>query len=236
MATQIIHVEYDLPLPNDFLVDHSFSEGKTRKTTYDGPDKIYLQIGEDGTEKHGPLTEDDILDGRPMPADVVEWFEVDCTTNPLICQLRGQPIDELEEDYTGEVAHPGSPEIPGYPQFKYQTPLLPADVYDKYSVKIVDGELKIDTWTVTKKLIDRETPLTWDDIRRHRDGQLVGSDSRVTEDMPESLKEEWKEYRQALRDLPAVMQANGVEPTIAYYMFPQNPDAKKLPENGGLSI
>ena len=77
----------------------------------------YLQIGEDGKEKYGPLTEDDILDGRPMAEDVVDWFEVDCTTNPLICQLRGQPINELEEQYTGEVVHEQSPEIDGFPQF-----------------------------------------------------------------------------------------------------------------------
>lgn len=236
MATKIIHVEYELPLFNDFLVDHSFSEGKSRTSAYDGPDKIYLQIGADGTEKHGPLIEDDILDGRPMPADVVDWFEVDCTTNPLICQLRGQPINELEEKYTDEVVHSGSPEIAGYPQFTYQTPLMPADIYDKKSVKVVDGELQIDSWSVVKKLIDRESPLTWDDVRRHRDGLLQNSDGKVTEDMPEALKEQWKEYRQKLRDLPAVMQANNVEPTIAYYMFPDNPDAQREAVNGGLVI
>jgi len=70
----IISVEFDLPLPNDFLVDHSFSEGKSRKYTYHGPDKIYLQIGEDGTEKHGPLEAADIMDGRPIPANVVDWY------------------------------------------------------------------------------------------------------------------------------------------------------------------
>ena len=79
MATNI-SVEYDLPLPNDYMVDHAFTDGKTRKSTYDGPDKIWLQIGADGTEKAGPLNEDDILDGRPMPADVVEWKEIDCAT------------------------------------------------------------------------------------------------------------------------------------------------------------
>jgi hypothetical protein len=236
MATEIIHVEYELPLPNNFLVDHSFSEGNTRTSAYDGPDKIYLQIGEDGTEKYGPLIEDDILDGRPMPEDVVEWFEVDCTTNPLICQLRGQPINELEEQYTGEVVHEQSPEIDGFPKFTYQTPLMPGDIYDKYSVKVVDGELTIKTWTVIQKLLDRDTDLTWDDIRRHRDGHLQGTDGRVTEDMPQTLKDAWKEYRQKLRDFPEIMQSNGVPPNIAYYMFPENPDAIKEPTNGGLTI
>ena len=111
MATKIISQGWQLALPNSFLVDHSFSDGKQRDQTYDGPDKIYLQIGADGKEKYGPLTEDDIADGRPKPADVVQWYEVDCARSnlhSLICQLRGPVIDEKEEsrDVSVDVAHP----------------------------------------------------------------------------------------------------------------------------------
>ena len=56
MATKIISQGWQLSLPNSFLVDHSFSDGKQRDQTYDGPDKIWLQIGADGKEKYGPLT------------------------------------------------------------------------------------------------------------------------------------------------------------------------------------
>ena len=59
MATQIIKVEFDLPLPDEYMVDHNRAQLKSRKYTYHGPDKIYLQIGADGYEKYGPLTEDD---------------------------------------------------------------------------------------------------------------------------------------------------------------------------------
>jgi hypothetical protein len=219
-----ISVEFDLNLPNEFLVDHSQTEGKTRKFTYHGPDKVYLQLGEDGTETHGPLTEEDIADGRPIPADVVEWYEVDCTTNPLICQLRGPVIDELQEERDGEeVVHPGSPAIDGYTQFTYQLPLMPDDIYDRYSVKLVDGELTLKTWSVPEKLLDRQENLTWDDIRKHRNQLLEGSDARVTTDMPTELQDQWKAYRQKLRDLPAVMEAAGVEPSVAFYMFPEQP-------------
>jgi hypothetical protein len=224
-----ISVEFDLPLPNDFLVDHSFSEGKTRKYTYHGPDKIYLQIGEDGTEKYGPLTEDEIADGRPVPADVVEWFEVDCTTDPLICQLRGPIVNDLQENYTQTNVHPGSPIIEGYPQYTYQTPLMPGDIFDKFNVKVIDGKAVATPYTVNQKLHDKETPLTWDHIRSHRDLLLQNSDSQIAEDMPQELKDAWIEYRQKLRDLPSVMQNAGVEPNIAYYMFPQQPNATTPP-------
>jgi hypothetical protein len=224
-----ISVEFDLQLPNEFLVDHSTTEGKTRKFTYHGPEKIWLQIGEDGRESHGPLTAEDIADGRPVPADVVEWYEVDCRTNPLICQLRGPIINDLQEtrDDGESTIHPGSPLIDGYPQFSYQTPLIPDDIYNRYSVRLVDGELVVDRLSVEKKLLDKDEFLTWDDIRDHRNSLLEGSDGKVTEDMPEDLKEQWKQYRQKLRDLPDVMQSAGVEPSIAFYMFPDSPRGVK---------
>lgn len=224
MASQQIRVEYDLALPNSFLVDHATTDGKKRTAVYDGPDKVYLQIGSDGKEVAGPLTEDDILDGRPMPADCVDWFEVDCATDPLVCQLRGPVVDELEEEYTGETVHPGSPVIAGYPQFSYGTPIMPADLYNKDSLKVVDGAVTLDRYTVPQKLLDRETELTWEEIRQKRNDALSACDGKTVDDMPAALLKEWKDYRQQLRDFPATMEAAGVSASIAFYMFPQEPD------------
>tara|TARA_A100001234_G_scaffold201476_1_gene194193 strand:+ start:2511 stop:3200 length:690 start_codon:yes stop_codon:yes gene_type:complete len=224
MASQQIRVEYDLALPNSFLVDHDTTDGNTRTAVYDGPDKIYLQIGADGREVAGPLTEDDILDGRPMPADCVDWLEVDCATNPLVCQLRGPVVDELEEEYTGETVHPGSPDIDGYPQFSYGTPIMPNDLYNKESLRVVDGEITIDRYTVPQKLLDRDEELTWEEIRQKRNEALSNTDSKAADDMPAALLQEWKTYRQKLRDFPATMEAAGVTPSVAFYMFPQEPE------------
>ena len=224
MASQQIRVEYDLALPNEFLVDHSTSDGNTRTAVYDGPDKIYLQIGADGREVSGPLTEDDIADGRPMPADCVDWLEVDCATNPLVCQLRGPVVDELEEEYTGETVHPQSPDIDGYPQFSYGTPIMPGDIYKKDSLRVVDGEIEFQRYTVSEKLIDQEDDYTWDDIRKKRNEMLANCDMRTAGDLPADLLEQWKAYRVKLRNFPSTMQDNNVPPNIAYYMFPEDPD------------
>jgi hypothetical protein len=219
-----ISIDFDLPLPNQFLVDHSQSQGNVKRMTYHGPDKLFLHIDkETGKEKYGPVTEDDIADGRPVPADCY-LFEVDCTTDPLICQLRGPIINDLQVPRdTAELPHPQSPEISGYPQYKYCPDLIPDDVYNRWSCHIVDGKPVLDAWTVIQKLLDRDTDLTWDDIRQHRDTMLANSDAAIAEDMPEDLKNKWKSYRQKLRDLPTVMQANNVHPNIAYYMFPYVP-------------
>ena len=219
----IVSVEFDLPLPNDFLKDHSRSEGKTRKFTYHGPDKLYLQIDkETGREVAGPITAEEKADGRPLPANAY-FYEIDCVSDPLLCHLRGPIIDELQEEYTDEVFHPDSAVVEGYPRFSYNLPLMPTDIFDKMSVRIENGKPVYDSWSVAQKLLDRDTMLTWDDIREHRDRMLRNSDSALAEDMPESLKEQWKTYRQKLRDLPAVMQAANVPPSIAYYMFPEQP-------------
>jgi len=224
-----ISVEYDLPLPNEFLVDHSQSQGNTRKSVYHGPAKLYLQLDkETHREKYGPLAPEDLADGRPVPIDCY-LYEVDCAENPLICQLRAPVINELQENYTSEVNHPQSPEIEGYPRFTYQLPLMPGDVYNKFSVRLENGELKVDAFSPEQKLGDREYHRSWDDIRAHRDKQLELSDGQISEDMPEHIKEEFKIYRQRLRDLPTVMQANNVPPQIAFYMFPEHPHTKKTP-------
>lgn len=222
----IISVEFDLGLPNEYMVDHSQSEGKTRKFTYHGPDKIYLQLGEDGTEKHGPLTEDDIVDGRPVPADVVEWYEVDCTTNPLVCQLRGPVVNELQESYDDEpYLHPQTQVLDGTSTMKIYGPPKPCDIYDSiYGIKKeADGSLSVRKLSTLEAIHGDERNITILDLRRQRDQLLKNSDGQVAPDMPTELQDEWKLYRQQLRDFPSIIEGAGIDPNIGWYMFPEQP-------------
>jgi hypothetical protein len=223
---KIISVEFDLGLPNEYMVDHSQSEGKTRKFTYHGPDKIYLQLGEDGTEKHGPLIEDDIIDGRPVPADVVEWYEVDCATNPLVCQLRGPVLNELQESYDDEpYVHPNSPVLDGTSTMKIYGPPKPCDIYDATTgiKKEADGSLSVRKISALEAIHGDERNITTLDLKRQRDQLLRNSDGQVAPDMPIGLRTEWEAYRQKLRDFPAVIESAGIDPNIAFYMFPDQP-------------
>ena len=224
-----ISLPYNLPIPNDFLVDHSVSEGKTREAVYHGPDKIYLQLNKDThKEAYGPLTAEDLADGRPIPVDCY-IYEVDCIENPLICQLRAPVVNELQEDYVDIVPHPQSPVIDGYPQFTYQLPLMPNDLFNRYSVRVENGELKIDAFTVPQKLGDRDINRTWEEVRAHRDSLLESSDGQIPIDAPESIQEDFRVYRQRLRDLPTALA--DVPPQVAYYMFPEHPHSKRIPKN-----
>jgi hypothetical protein len=60
---------------------------------------------------------------------------------------------------------------------------------------------------------------------------LSNSDAQIADDMPQSVKDAWIEYRQKLRDLPSVMENAGVEPNIAYYMFPDQPFVSPPPSD-----
>jgi hypothetical protein len=221
-----VSIEFDLGLPNEYQVDHSQSAGKTRKFTYHGPDKIWLQLGADGKEKYGPLTEEDIVDGRPVPEDVAEWFEVDCSTDPLICQLRG-PIDDAKQVEYDEPStpHSQSPAIEGYDRLMVWTPAKPNDIYEASEVSkdLKTGKIVVKTRSVSEAICGTERDVTWEDIKLVRDKTLDASDNNLPADAPDALKAEWTAYRQKLRDMPTNLA--GIDPNIATHMFPTQPSA-----------
>jgi hypothetical protein len=57
---------------------------------------------------------------------------------------------------------------------------------------------------------------TWDDIKGQRNILLERSDATQAPDRPmdEQLRDDWKTYRQALRDIPQVFAATGPESVI----------------------
>ena len=52
------------------------------------------------------------------------------------------------------------------------------------------------------KVVEDTPIIAMDALREHRDSLLKESDWTQTPDVPESIKNEWTAYRQALRDLP----------------------------------
>jgi len=231
----MISVDYTYNIPNQWLVDHSFTEGKTRETTYDGPDKIYLIIdNETGQEFMGPITEREKNDGRPLPLNC-RYVEVDCIEYPLIAQLRAPVIDEAEDNQDTVddwILHPLCVPVDGYPSFKVLPWLIPSDIYDKHSITVDENDIP------SAKV---KTPLEcafggkfteypdWELVKRERGYRLQHSDSQLALDMPEALATEWKIFRQRLRDLPTALAENPA--WIALQMFPESPDDLVAPRN-----
>jgi len=77
------------------------------------------------------------------------------------------------------------------------------DIKDK---KVVNGALVDQT---ASEIATKRTEDAWRELKLIRAMELKDSDWRVGEDSPVTNKEEWKTYRQALRDLPA----NTTDPT-----------------------
>lgn len=72
--------------------------------------------------------------------------------------------------------------------------------------KVVSGAL-VDL--TSSEISSRDSNEHWRELRYNRDLLLSASDWRLLEDSGTTNKEEWKTYRQALRDLPA----NTTDPT-----------------------
>jgi len=231
----LISVDYEYNLPNSFMVDHTFTEGKTRATTYDGPERIFLIVNnETGKEEFGPVTPENLADGRPLPLGC-RYVEVDCIENPLLCQLRAPIVDEAEDEHTDSIPHPQSPLVPGYPQYIIQTPILVRNIYDKFNITVnEDDTVNIPVYTVNEALFGvgafAELP-DWNFVRAKRNKEIAKSDGRIGEDMPQALKDKWLNYRQLLRDLPDALQ--DVPPWIVLKMFPVDPDNENPPVSGG---
>jgi hypothetical protein len=233
----MISVDYTFNLPNEPCVDHEQTDGNTRTATYDGPDTIFLIINnETGLEECGPITELEKADGRPVP-DGCRYLEVDCITNPLVCELRAPVLDEEQEDYTSDARPPGVVEVDEHHAvFTYQTPLSVTDVYDPLGI-IVDSD---DNITLTKRspcwLImggDGRLP-TYDDVRNKRMQLLKNSDSEITDDMPAAMRQRWLDYRQRLRDWPSAMEDLNIPAEFAYNMEPHDPGMDEDPADGSL--
>ena len=219
----MVQFDYTYEIPNELCVDHTFTDGNTRTATYDGPDKLFFIVNnETGREQLGPVIEIEKNDGRPVPDDC-RYVEIDCITNPLLCQLRGPVIDEQEEDHTDSATPSGVTSITGYATFTYQTPVLPYQFLDGSNI-VFNAD---DSYTIPVKEardtvmgIDIERDITWDDVRAKRNQFLKNSDSEITDDMPTDLRNQWLDYRQRLRDWPTVMQNANIPPLFAYYMEP----------------
>ena len=124
-------------------------------------------------------------------------------------------------------AHPDSPDIAGYDQLMRWTlsdgAPKPEDIYDKLGVtkNVSTGNMEIRKISVNESIHGDEVDVTWAVLRDRRDQQLEGSDGQMASDLPTSMVDEYKAYRQALRDMPTALSA--VDPNIAAYMFPTQP-------------
>ena len=107
------------------------------------------------------------------------------------------------------------------------------EVFDMRSFKWEpDANSGAGGWSTPKFANQQSDPDTADDnsfgwnwVRSARNDMLASCDSRIAEDMPTSVKDEWKTYRQKLRDLP--ISWAGVGTATHLIVWPPDPDEQK---------
>jgi hypothetical protein len=213
---------FTYPVPDDFR-EKTFTKGKTDTHTYKGPRYLTFEIDkETGKETGWCLMYPEELE-RPTPLNCIR-VKVDCslTENGLLCEIAN---DTGREDMVEFRANRGwetyyaAPE--GYTSIEKPAAFEPRDFYDEFNITYDFNTAKftvpLHTWET-----DIDVNITWDDIRTVRDKMLKDTDGAVSDDMPQSIKDKWYNYRKLLRELPEKLK--DFPPFIAMQMFPPTPD------------
>lgn len=204
MANITKEITYNIP---DKWQTLTTALGKTSTQTYTGPETVVAHV------QNGVVVNaynKDKEDGRPLAADFTA-VEIDCNVNTMHCGM-----------LWGGFEPPAHFEVEVGPADRLNPtvadPTHPSEVYDIQT--FVNG-WNGSSWNVPTFSQPEDDEPTMDDIRNGRNALLGTSDQNVADDMPEAVKKEWTDYRQALRDLPANYPAG----TPTYLItLPKSPD------------
>lgn len=221
MATYITK-EFTYPLPDEWC-DDKFDQGKTGTWTYEGPEFLTFEIDNvSGKESGWCLWTDEDLE-RPCPVDCTR-VTVDCKEQPLLCEIANDAGKEealhLRATREWQLAHE-SPE--GYENCETlrDEDFEPRDVYDEFNITY---DFESEEFHIPVKNHDTHgvrDDFTWDDFRMARDRLLEDADGVIDDNMPESMREKWVNYRQLLRDAPTALAE--FSPGLAIQMLPGSP-------------
>ena len=163
--------------------------GKTSTQLYNGPDQLVLWIDKETGRVMQSFAVEDEPD-RPLPLDLKrEILKADTDENCIKIALiyGGLDTPKIYEVDVGPSDHPNAQVVD------------PSDIRQVYDRESVDQDY-------TAPLQFFVAVRTRDDafIRKERNGRLANSDGIISPDMPEEMKQAWLDYRQKLRDLPAL--------------------------------
>lgn len=184
MANITKTLTYSIP---DEMFSTETTLGKTSTQVYDGPDHIIMWVNKDTghlEETHGPDEEPDC----PLPLHLRrEILRADTTENTIKIGLLwgGLETPKVYEVAVGPADQPNA--ITPDPSDLRQ-------VYDEYAL--------YPDYKAPLQFLTQQRDRSWEFFRQERDHRLYMSDSKLAEDMPEGLKQQWRDYRQKLRNLP----------------------------------
>lgn len=200
----------------DKMYSDSIAAGRTASASYTGPDRVWVFVDEE-TGKFSRISP--ILTSKEDGADVPTppghvKVELVAEDNPAII------ASFFEELVTYSDTSETTEDLPDpYSSVTFNTfqTLSQTHDIDNFSYNTATS-----TWDMGPLV---PSPVTWDDVLNHRNGALTGSDGRISPDMPSTVKQPWIDFRQALRDLPAVYGYGTADEVEAWKVeFPAHPE------------
>ena len=209
------------PVPTEWLGQNQ-SSSTVGIATYEGPEKLRI----DWIKDSNPPVSDRVNDPAskdaevPVALDCIQT-ELDCAKYPLhAINFWGQKEDPQRIVINVGPADVDNPEITDPQDF--------IEVFDPASFYYDQSS---STWSTPAFKNDGDKTAIgstegvnfgWDWVRETRTFLLSGCDSRLSEDMPDQVKNEWKVYRQRLRDIPTDWV--GVGSATHLIQWPLDPD------------
>lgn len=197
--------------PDDFY-SQSVANGDTATASYTGPDRLWVFVNNDTNHLELPAYSE-----RDNGATIPTMFG--CTKVEITSDTQ-QGLMLLALIEPGRLADPTghavvNETLPDGSVHTTTSPIALRSAYDIRTVTYVDG-----TWTIPLQ----EGGQTWTDLINARDGRLTASDGRIAPDMPAALKQQWMDYRTALRDFPSTMGHGTADEVAAWKCaLPQTP-------------
>ena len=211
MSDNYITKEVTYAIPDKWQTTET-TLGKTSTQTYTGPASV-TALYNTSEERVVYAFDSTKNDSRPTPLDIVH-VEIDCTASDENCIRCGLIWGGFEAPDHFEVevgpAERMNPTV--------SDPTHPSEVFDLRSVTEYDPDAG--NWGELRFAVPEDDDPTMEEIRAARNAMLSNCDSKISEDMPDAIKQEWLDYRQALRDIPT--DFDGVP--IHLIVFPKAPD------------
>tara|TARA_B100000902_G_scaffold88693_1_gene92588 strand:+ start:1567 stop:2274 length:708 start_codon:yes stop_codon:yes gene_type:complete len=199
--------------------------------TYVGPKNlsVILKLDSDGN-KTSEIFEVYDTNGFEFPAPPIDTYVVnlDADVYPIhaAALFGGVSAPKRLEVVAGPSTEPNP---------KIQDPLHFHEVYDMrsftYDPTLNSGAGGWSTPKFANQVSSPDDPddfsFGWEWVRDTRNQLLAASDSKIAEDMPESIKDRWKMYRQKLRELPT--EWAGIGTATHLVVWPVSPEEQDNP-------
>lgn len=233
---EMVSVSFEFAIPDSWR-SSNFVENKTNTDLYRGPKYLFIDVRKESSMDHNGVRVDNERKGQlegnvhysmkdqciPCAPDFVR-VRIDAEQNPMLASILYMNGDDIQRDFGANqtwVTEHTTPE--GYVDtvMLKEDDMVVRDVYDQNDV-MYDFDNSQFMLAISTHFAGGEE-ITWEDIRLHRNILLKGSDGSISDDMPQSMKDEVLVYRQLLRDLPTALSA--YEPGEVKAMFPTEPNS-----------